>query len=200
MPCVPNAFVQTTTHPLISRKLRSPSRKEYPFNPHHSNSHNIVMTTRTFLLASLVLSAMLATTAAGSNMALPSSEEDAKKLAKIATMTNRDLKHFLHDRTANCDGCIERRHLLDRALEVRGWLTGDEQVMAQLTPIQHSADSHMQMHHIATAVEAGNPEQMQIQQRLAMQHAVDTGAVECTAPLANGTVYCMQTQQMGPAE
>jgi hypothetical protein len=158
-----------------------------------STNATILMITTMFVIVTV------ASAAVDLSRALPSTEssnadeyavsKDLAKVEKIPVMSNRELRRFIADRDANCDDCLERRHLVERALEVRGWLTGDERVTAQLTPLQQSAASHMQLHHITSV----DPTQQQtINTELFLQNAVRTGVIQCTTPLANGTQYCAQ--------
>lgn len=64
---------------------------------------------------------------------LPSSLRPAIPEEAIRAMSTRDLHRLLADRQATCHGCVERRELAQRALEVRRRATEDEWIARTLT-------------------------------------------------------------------
>lgn len=64
------------------------------------------------------------------------------ELDKVPSLSTRQLRHILLENHAECKGCIERRHLVERALEVLRSRT--EGTVSQLTEVQHSVKQHFQ--------------------------------------------------------
>ena len=113
------------------------------------------------------------------------SAEDVRVSQQIATMRITQLRKFLAERDANCDGCVERAHLIERALEVRGWETADDRIASELTPFQGSAVTHMTSQHVTTPSE----------EEIASAHLMlaASRSLQCGDVLPNGTRYCLQT-------
>eukprot|EP00742_Colponemidia_sp_Colp-10_P013847 GILJ01015676.1.p1 GENE.GILJ01015676.1~~GILJ01015676.1.p1 ORF type:complete len:193 (+),score=24.09 GILJ01015676.1:26-604(+) len=59
--------------------------------------------------------------------------------AELNAMSNKDLRYFITERGAKCEGCLEKAHLLERALEVRALPTKTDEVVSMLTPFSTSA-------------------------------------------------------------
>ena len=88
----------------------------------------------------------------------------------VTTLTNRQLRRVLHDNNAECTGCVERQHLVDRAVEVLQ--RRSDLVTSQLTQVQHSVKEQFMAHrHVTTEYNVGPN-------------------VECHSPFDNETVYC----------
>ncbi len=113
-----------------------------------------------------------------------SSAQDAKAIETLSKMSIRHLKQFLAERRAVCHGCVDRHHLLERALEVRRAPSLDDLVAGQLALAQQSAVTHPQPHHVRTQSPAETAQLLLLQATLAH--------VRCDVPLPNGTAYCIQ--------
>jgi len=164
----------------------------------------------TLLLAALLVAAIFAGgVAAAAADELDAADPDARALAlpgrrltqesAIRTMSGKQLRRFLSDRGAGCDGCIEKEHLVERALDVRAWATADELVATHLAPSSASAATHLGLHHIAvppadmpagTVAFVGEPTAPETQRHLDGGDVVINNEVVCNQPLVNGTQYC----------
>lgn len=183
-----------------------------------------MFTRRTLLLAALVVIVTLAITAASAapdprrkstaasadpvavtgeagvskelvlhGMDVPSTQESA-----IRGMSTKQLKRFLRDRAAACEGCVEREHLVERAMTVRGWATADDRVAAQLTPLMDSAaNGHLALHHIQDAPTDLPAGTIALLETPPMPNGdVIIGDRLCNAPLVNGTQFCFSISGM----
>ena len=117
----------------------------------------------------------------------------------IRSMSGKQLRRFLSDRGAGCDGCIEKEHLVEQAINVRAWATADELVAAQLAPSSASAATHLGLHHIAmppadmpagTTALVGEPVAPETERIIDGGDVVVNNEVVCNQPLVNGTQYC----------
>lgn len=59
--------------------------------------------------------------------------------AALQQMSARELRRFIAERGGRCDGCVERRHLLEMAMLLRSAPSEAESVVAMLTPFSTSA-------------------------------------------------------------
>lgn len=122
----------------------------------------------------------------GHNIPRPGSQEGA-----IRTMNNRQLRRFLRDRGATCDGCIEKHHLVERALAVRGWATQDDLIASELTPTLNSAATHLALHHVAMpSSEHPSGTIVLLQEPERPNGDVIIGNELCNRRLLNGTQFC----------
>jgi len=107
------------------------------------------------------------------------------ELDKVPSLSTRQLRHILIENHAECKGCIERRHLVERALEVLRSRT--EGTVSQLTEVQHSVKQHFQDHHFSlennVKVPLGDFD-------LELPDIRINPNVECEQPFDNETVYC----------
>lgn len=156
------------------------------------------------LLVAVVLIAMLFASGAEANgadelaVALPGRPVAKTQESAIRAMSGKQLRRFLQDRGAGCDGCVEKEHLVERALNVRAWSTADELVAAQLAPSSGSAATHLGLHHIAmppadlpagTTALVGEPVEAEAIRNHQGDVVVDNTHV-CNQPLVNGTQFC----------
>lgn len=133
--------------------------------------------------------------------ALPSTE-DKKEVDFIKALTVSNLRRYLRERDAKCNGCVERRHLVERAMEVRGWMTETERVVAELTPLQLSASNALTLSHLSEAqvsqvVPTADGEQQHVvitNDRKQLETIQRHHGIVCQAPMVNGTQYCHQQQ------
>lgn len=58
---------------------------------------------------------------------------------ELRRMTNKELRRFIAERGGRCDGCVEKVHLLERALALRKVPTQNEEIVSMLTPFSTSA-------------------------------------------------------------
>lgn len=58
---------------------------------------------------------------------------------ELRKMSNKDLRRFIAERGGRCDGCVEKVHLLERALALRRIPTQNEEIVSMLTPFSTSA-------------------------------------------------------------
>ncbi len=54
-------------------------------------------------------------------------------VTQIRSLPVARLRRFLSDRDADCDGCFEKQHLIDRAVAVRSWPTFEDAIAADLS-------------------------------------------------------------------
>lgn len=136
--------------------------------------------------------------------ALPSTKDVAEQ-DYIRKLSVSQLRKYLRDREARCEGCVERRHLVERAMQVRGWMTEDERIVSELTPVQSSAANALSLHHIAAVptAESGNVGGPVNGGLVAITtHRPQLAAVQlqygihCQEPLGNGTQYCHRVATM----
>jgi hypothetical protein len=111
----------------------------------------------------------------------------------IRSMTPKQLRRFLKDRMTTCDGCVEKAHLVERALAVRGWATADDYIVAELDPTVNSAATHLGLHHVAAQMPMDKP----LGATMLFEQFVEpptrdyvVGDKICNPALVNGTVYC----------
>lgn len=109
----------------------------------------------------------------------------------VRRMSVRQLRTFLRDRDASCAGCVERDHLVQRALQVRQSPTADDLIAEQLALMQHSAVTHMSLHHLTADVpELPDGQVPLVEAPPVPDGLVVVGDVVCEKPLVNGTQYC----------
>ncbi|KEG11932.1 hypothetical protein DQ04_02141100 [Trypanosoma grayi] len=68
---------------------------------------------------------------------LPASRQQLQ-LRDVNAMSVAQLKGMLRDRETSCVGCVERRQLVERALEVQHWPTLDERVADELVALENT--------------------------------------------------------------
>ncbi|KAG8346777.1 hypothetical protein TRVL_02400 [Trypanosoma vivax] len=64
--------------------------------------------------------------------ALPLPQDNSQAPEDIHAMSVAELKGMLRDRRVACIGCVERQHLVERAIEVRHEPTTDQRVAQEL--------------------------------------------------------------------
>jgi hypothetical protein len=147
------------------------------------------------LVIAVVLFACIAAAESNDDSALvvhgiPVGNRDTQEAA-IRRMNTKQLRSFLKDRGASCSDCIERTHLVDRALSVRGWATPDDMVAADLTPNLDSAATHLALHHISNVAGVVPTGQTVLLMHPVMPSGdVVVGDQMCNPPLINGTQWC----------
>ena len=103
----------------------------------------------------------------------------------IPQMSTKELRRFLKERQVECHGCVERGHLVSRALEVRHHKDSNQRVAEELTPFADSAYDTLSPHHIGSIPEGT---------RVVYPPKLDTMSAEkrlaCTEMQGNGTVTC----------
>lgn len=163
---------------------------------------------RTALLCIVIIAALCVVSASAAAKAVPSryraptsDDRDAQGLVPhgrlppkpsqegaLKQMSVPQLRRFLKDRNAACDGCVEKSDLLTRARDVQGWMTSDERVEAQLTPLTTSAATHLTLQHISSE-KLPNDQVAFITYPVPVGDVIN-GDVLCNPALINGTQYC----------
>jgi len=121
--------------------------------------------------------------------------EDQAEVRHIQALTVGKLRQYLKDREAACPGCVEKLHLIERAMQVRGWETETSRVARQLTPTQHSAGNALSPQHLAEGIALdphGNPIVPTTQSKAQIEAIQLSHGIHCQAALPNGTQYCHQ--------
>ena len=122
----------------------------------------------------------------GHDVPRPGSQEGA-----IRGMSTKQLRRFLKDRAAGCDGCVEKEHLIERAMSVRGWATADDLIASDLTPSLDSAATHLALHHITTPPADVPKGTIALVHEPPMPNGdVIVGDMLCNQRLENGTQFC----------
>lgn len=140
--------------------------------------------------------------------ALPS-PDDAKQMIRYqdraaGTQTDAEATHiqslgvgklrsYLKDREATCSGCIEKVHLVERAMQVRGWETENQRVSNELTPAQFSAENALSVQHggdVGPRDAMGNPMVPTTTSKSQLQAIQLSHGIQCEEALFNGTQYC----------
>ena len=127
---------------------------------------------------------LAASTTTTTTSGLLASPADAKHVERLSKMSSKELKKFIDERKATCHGCIDRQHLLEKALEVRRAPNRDDMVASQLALVQHSVVSQPAPHHFRQQTDVETAALHLLQASLTKRH--------CQPPLANGTVMCVQ--------
>ena len=143
---------------------------------------------RTLIIVAVIALAFAAAIHQPGDFPAIQSASDVRMSQEISTMRVNQLRKFLSARDAACDGCLERAHLIERALEVRGWETADDRIASELTPFQGSVATHMMPQHVTTPSEE---EIVSSQMMLAASMSL-----QCGDALPNGTRFCIQTAAM----
>jgi hypothetical protein len=125
------------------------------------------------------------------SQALVTSAEAQAMRASLESLKIRQLRRMLRDKDAECSGCVERHHLVERILEVRGWLSRDDVDLMALAVLQDSAGTRPLPYHLGEVVQlptevAGALVQQQHYESL-MRHQLDCSHVHHN----NATVLCV---------
>lgn len=135
---------------------------------------------------------------------------------EIRSLPVNRLKRFIADRNADCDGCVEKFHLVQRALEVSSWPTRDDGIAAELSleqdlvaplipsgddrgMIYGDADSGVERTSESPSARASGPPLTDAQvaallQLYQMRTLVQEGKARCGFRSGNGTVHCVPAQ------
>lgn len=84
---------------------------------------------------------------AAETSAVAAAAEDAMR-SELAAKSVRQLRRLLNDKGSDCDGCVEKFHLVEKILETRGWLSREDTVALMLTALQESMTVLPQPHHL----------------------------------------------------
>jgi hypothetical protein len=125
------------------------------------------------------------------SQALVTSAEAQAMRASLESLKIRQLRRMLRDKDAECSGCVERHHLVERILEVRGWLSRDDVDLMALAVLQDSAGTRPLPYHLGEVVQlpteaAGALVQQQHYESL-MRHQLDCSHLHHN----NATVLCV---------
>ena len=124
---------------------------------------------------------------------VPEGHKDKEEMQFIRKMTVGKLRRFLKDREANCAGCVEKHHLIERAMQVRGWDTENDRITRDLTPAQFSAENALAFQHLQAGIPVdaqGNPMVQTTQSKEQLTAIQLSHGIHCSEALANGTQYC----------
>eukprot|EP00759_Apiculatamorpha_spiralis_P050491 PhF_6_TR4793/c0_g1_i2/m.6611 len=99
----------------------------------------------------------------------------------LHTLTTKQLRRLLYEHNSECKDCVERSHLLDKAIDVLH--SQQNQYTTDLTAVQHSIKQQMFEHHVQT------PPALKDEKIVLPKISFDP-RVECHSPFDNETVYC----------
>lgn len=176
----------TTYHQMVQRRQAAPANNgergnalEVPIIPEHP-----LTTTGRLMLPSPPQSS-------GSSLALVTAADAEAFRTSLESLHVRQLRRILREKQATCDGCLEKHHLVERILEVRGWLSKDDVSLLALTVLQDSAASRPLAHHLGLVASLHQDEAHALVQQQQLEAKIRT-EYECSEPhRENRTVTCV---------
>lgn len=125
----------------------------------------------------------------------------------LSTRRPSELRKLLKQKGADCDGCVEKTHLIERILEVRGWTTFEDRLALGLSALQSSAAMMMMPYHLGATLTTEQQAALALLQRQAvtMRHVLhcDSDPMSSTrssnvAPLRIGNATTPSCQFYAP--
>lgn len=117
--------------------------------------------------------------------------EAAAMRASLESLKIRQLRRMLKEKEAECNGCVERHHLVERIMEVRGWLSRADANLMALVVLQDSAAVRPLPYHYGEVpqlpAEHANALVQQQQHEALVRHQLDCSLVHHN----NATVLCV---------
>jgi hypothetical protein len=125
----------------------------------------------------------------GSRALVTSARAEAMR-ESLQSLKIRQLRRMLKEKDASCEGCVEKHHLVERILEVRGWLSREDANMLALAVLQDSVVARPLPYHLGGA-RLSAEEAVSVVQRQD-QEAVLRNGLDCSQQhMGNMTVVCV---------